>query len=273
MTDVRPAHSPIGASSMYRWAKCPGSVALSEGMPNTSGFAAQEGTAAHEAVGLCLERALSENRSTREVLKEMFDAVTVYSDYVESLAKGNPHHIEHRFDMNDIYENLYGTADAVVYEKEKRLLHVIDYKHGKGLPVEAKENSQLSYYALGVLHTLAYPCSEVQMTIVQPRCYHPEGHIRHWRVSALYFIDFELELIKAAKKTKEKKAPLSAGEHCLFCPAKPICPERDKYQLENAKKDFSPYSFHSDPAKEFEVTKESKEEAKKLSGGISLFDL
>lgn len=244
----RPKHSKIGASSMYRWKSCPGSVALSQGIANVSSVYAKEGTAAHEVVGLALERAFSDNKPCKLILNDIFKALTVYTDYIESLKGDNVVHIEHAFDMGDIFENLYGTADCVIYDESKKLLHVIDYKHGAGLPVDVKDNSQLAYYALGALHTLKYPCSHVKMTIVQPRCYHPDGLIRSWMVDSLYFIDFELELIKAAKETKKKKAKLSAGDHCRFCLAKTICPEKKNAGDKKAKSEFK---FYKDPKKEF----------------------
>ncbi len=268
MTDQRPTHSPIGASSMHRWKNCPGSIALSAGIPNKAGVAAQEGTAAHELIGLALERAFSSNVPTRVVLDDIIKAVTVYSDYIESIKKDNPVHIEHSFNMNDIFANLYGTADCVIYDKATKTLHVIDYKHGAGIPVDVIDNLQLSYYALGALHTLGYPCLHVQMTIVQPRCYHPGGFIRHWTVSALYFIEFELELIKAAKETKKKKAKLNAGDHCMFCPAKLTCPQIHKQNLSDAKKQFT---FYKDPKDEFEPIGNADFEMPD-TGLINLFD-
>ena len=245
----RPVHSSIGASSMYRWKNCPGSVRLSEGLKSKSSVYAEEGTAAHELIGLALKRAFSENVPTINILQKTIEALDVYAKYIEGLKKDNPIHIEHSFDMDDIFPNLYGTADCVIYDKKEKLLHVIDYKHGQGLPIEVENNLQLSYYALGAMHTLDYPCHEVQMTIVQPRCYHPDGHIRSWKVSALYFIDFELDLIAAAKETKKKKGLLSAGAHCIFCPAKSICPQKEKDAQTDAKKQFA---FYNDPKKDFD---------------------
>ena len=258
MSDKRPTHSKIGASSMYRWQKCPGSVELSEGLPNKSSVVAQEGTAAHNIVGLALERAFSENVPTTEILNAIVKALSVYTEYIESIKGENPCHIEHSFDMGGIFPNLYGTADCVIYDKDTKILHVIDYKNGRGIPVDVENNLQLAYYALGALHTLAYPCVEVQMTIVQPRCYHPAGLIRHWKVSALYFIDFELDLIRDAKKTQKKKAKLFAGDHCIFCLAKTTCPEILKQNQSQAKKEFKSFNFYDDPKNDFEpVTMEN----------------
>ena len=244
MSETKPTHSSIGASSMYRWKNCPGSVKLSQGLPNKSSIYAKEGSAAHEIVGLALERAFSENRSTLEVLNDTVKALSVYTNYIEEIKKDNPMYI------GDILPNLCGTADCVIYDKTLKTLHVIDYKHGQGIPVEVINNLQLSYYALGALHTLNYPCRDVKMTIIQPRCYHPDGFIRSWVVPSLYFIDFELDLIAAAKETKKKKALLAAGAHCMFCLAKTICPQKEKVAQADAKKQFS---FYTDPKKEFDI--------------------
>lgn len=248
MSDDKPKHSPIGASSMNRWEACPGSVALSKGMPNTAGIAAMEGTAAHELIGLALERAFSENVPTRVVLEDTLKAVLVYADYCTSLKGENAYGIEHSFDMSFIFKMLYGTADYWAYQKPQRHLHVVDYKHGKGLPVEVEDNKQLQYYALGTLLTLGFPCLRVTMTIVQPRCYHPAGPIRSWTVPAMHFVDFEADLVEAAKRTEEKDAKLSAGSHCIFCPAKSICEEQKNKNVANAKKEFR---FYNDPKNDF----------------------
>ncbi len=248
MEEVRPVHSKIGASSMYRWKNCPGSVKLSEGIPNKSSVYAEEGTAAHELIALAIERAFAKNITTLEVLNEIVKATNVYATYIESIRGNNPVHIEHAFDMSAIFPNLYGTADCVIYDTNTRVLHVIDYKHGQGLPVEVINNLQLSYYALGAMLTLKYPCTHVQMTIVQPRCYHPDGFIRSWKVPALYFIDFEADLIEAAKDTLKPDAILSSGSHCMFCLAKAKCPQKHKNKNEEAKKQFT---FYTDPKSQF----------------------
>ena len=50
-------HATLGASTASRWMACPGSVALSEGIPPRPGtIHAQEGTAAHALAELSLNR-------------------------------------------------------------------------------------------------------------------------------------------------------------------------------------------------------------------------
>lgn len=255
MPENKPKHSHIGASSMSRWANCPGSVLASAGLPNKSSVVAQEGTAAHELIGLALERAISQNIPIKEVLENIMKAITLYGEYIQDLKESIPNcvvHIEHGFDMSDIYPDLYGTADGVVYDPNKKILYVIDYKHGAGLPVEVEFNMQLLYYALGALWTLKYPAREVEIAIVQPRCYHSAGLIRKWRIPVTDLIDFKADLVEYAKETEKKGATLKAGSHCMFCLAKPKCDAHKNMNVQEAKREFK---FYSDPAKDFEVVK------------------
>lgn len=254
----RPKHSKIGASSMYRWKACPGSVKLSEGAPNHSSLYAQHGSVAHDIIGYAMEQAFSENKPTKEILQDYWDAITVYSDFVEAIKAQNPDcavHIEHSFDMSFIFPNLYGTADCVIWHPKRKFLQVIDYKHGQGISVEVENNLQLSYYAYGAITTLGYTPKWVELIIIQPRCYHPKGKIRNWRVPITYFIDFKADLIESANATLKKNAPLSAGDHCMFCPAKTLCPEKHNVALKDAKREFN---FYTDPKKDFKPIKETQ---------------
>jgi len=253
MSDIKPKHSNIGASSMYRWVKCPGSIKLSQGIPNKSSLYAIQGSAAHEIIGLAMDQAFAENIPTKEILKKYWSAITVYSDYIEKIKGMHPDcavHVEHKFDMSHIFPNLYGTADCVIWHSKQKLLQVIDYKHGQGVTVDVENNLQLSYYALGVIETLGYNPKWVQLTIVQPRCYHPAGPIRTCIVPNTYFIDFKADLIEAAEKTLKDDAKFAAGDHCMFCPAKTVCTEKHNVALKSAKKEFT---FYTDPKKDFEA--------------------
>jgi len=279
MKTPKPKHSVIGASSRYRWSRCSISVLLSEGLSNTSGLPAKEGSAAHELVGLAMERAFSKNVPTKEVIEKIVEALYVYTDYCESIKTPDTiNHIEHSFDMSEkVYEGLYGTADFVCYNPKTQILHVVDYKHGENLVVEVENNLQLEYYALGALVTLGYPCRWVEMTIVQPRAYHPAGAVRHWRVPSLHFIDVQNSIVAEAKETKNKKAVAVVGDHCMFCKAKhQTCKVYEKKGMQTAKNDFvkmnkdgttkksvkaytKQTSFYKDPKDEFQKVTNEKE--------------
>ena len=249
-----PAHSELGASQMSRWSTCPGSVALSRGMPNTSSIYAAEGTAAHEVAAFCLANDSSPHEQVGNTLKvegfdievttEMADAINVYlmavrGDFAE-FPERPARLVEHRFHLESLHPKLHGTADCVQMYAEKKLLRVYDYKHGAGVPVEVADNKQLKYYGLGALLSSGMPAETVELIIVQPRCKHPDGPVRTFRMDALDLVDFGADLMDAVRRTEDSKAPLAAGEHCRWCKASAICPELAKQAASRAKVDFRP---------------------------------
>lgn len=66
----------------------------------------------------------------------------------------------------------FGTGDYIIIADG--VLHIIDFKYGKGVQVAAKDNSQLMLYSLGSLnlYDALYDIKEVTMTIFQPHKFH-----------------------------------------------------------------------------------------------------
>lgn len=252
------AHSDTGASSAHRWFACPGSVALSAPLPNRSSPDASLGTAAHTLGAQCLTggsdawehigEKITADGTEFTVDTEMVESVQLYLDtirndiaaykanfldYDEAL-KFDPSiapvvWAEERFHLSDIDSGLYGTADCAVYFPSWRKLSVYDYKHGVGVGVEAKENPQLQYYAVGAVSKLPETAElrDIECIIVQPRHDHESGSVRRWTTN----FDALGEWIGATLKpallaTRKPDAPLVAGDHCRFCPAKAagVCP-------------------------------------------------
>ena len=62
---------------------------------------------------------------------------------------------------------LLSASDA----EDRGELHIIDFKYGQGVLVEAEENPQMMLYALGALRLFdsLYDITEVSMSIYQPR--------------------------------------------------------------------------------------------------------
>lgn len=251
---VQPEHSPLGASSYYRWKACPGSIKLSHGIEKKESSYAAEGTRSHEIAAALLNG----NPVTEEIAPDDLEAIGVYVDYVNGLRKGRTEKdiwvkIEHRFDLTEFYPQLYGTADAVVYNYELQKLVVIDYKHGQGIPVEVEDNPQLKYYGLGAMHELNLPCKSVDLVIVQPRCFHKDGPVRRYTTSAQHLLDFLGELVTDAKATTLEDAPLHVGDWCRFCPAAAMhCPAVREKSLALAQTQFSPVTKY-DPNKLSEI--------------------
>lgn len=243
-------HSRIGASGAYRWMVCTGSPAMiDKAPPQTQSVWAAEGTAAHKVGELCLKTGNNASRYVGndfdgvECTEEMAEAVQVYIDAVRGDMQkyaGSELLVEQAFDLAQILLGLFGTNDAVVYQAFGRLI-IYDYKHGAGNAVEVVDNKQLLYYALGAILNLLNGGGDfesVELVIVQPRAMHRDGHVRRWVVDVPYVMEFAKELEKKARETMQPDAPLVAGDHCKWCPAKAFCPALAKLVVETAAMDF-----------------------------------
>ncbi len=248
------AHAILGASSSKRWMTCPGSIRLGKGAPEkpTSKYAS-EGTAAHELLEKCLLHNKDAKDAKGKVIQadnlkfivddEMIEAVQIAIDYVRSTHKevGGELQCETRFNLGWLHPGMFGTNDVCV-SQEFGELHVIDYKHGAGVAVNAEDNPQLLYYAIGAaydteLHTWR-DFESVTLTIVQPRCFHEEGPIRSWTITMDYLKQFAGKLKKAAIATEAPDAPLHAGDHCRWCPAAGFCTQIHKMAVDTARTEF-----------------------------------
>lgn len=264
MTETQPAHSTLGASSMYRWAACPGSVKLSKDIPNTSSEYADEGTNAHALAAECLNGEYAGTDPVEwvnggphtfdgrviTVTQDMATAVQAYTNFLrDSWQPGDHDNCEVRFDLSRVYRGCFGTADHVRWRPSTKTLYVTDYKHGAGIPVDVRNNPQLRYYALGALVQCGYPAQKVVMRIVQPRCDHADGPIREEEIDAIELLDFRTDLRAYAAATENADAPLVTGDHCRFCPAGRArkCPAIEDGKRNAVKAAFAP-GLPYDPA-------------------------
>jgi hypothetical protein len=258
-THQEQAHAILGASAAYRWMACPGSVRLSKevGFEDTSSPYAREGTAAHAVAEKCLSSGLDpefyvgQRIEGIEVTREMASAVRVYVDRVRMVAEAAQTDplVEVRFDLStggpdgkglDPPEPMFGTADAVVWDElHGKHLWIMDYKHGQGIAVEAENNPQLQYYALGAVLALGVKPRKVTVVIVQPRATHRDGIIRDWTFEWEDLVAFKERLMVAAYETEKEDAPLAVGPWCKFCPAKAQCPAQYDHAVETAQQEFA----------------------------------
>jgi hypothetical protein len=251
MPKKEPKHYPLSSSGSSRWIACPGSIALeAKAPPDKDSPYAAEGTKAHAIGEDCLLKWVEPIDQLDAGPMEMLEAVQVYVDYINELAPqleialGDKYRgIEKKFRLGWIHKNLGGTNDAYVFDVEKKTLHVVDYKHGKGVVVEPEFNYQLMIYAIGALQevsTLGYHVDNIEITIVQPRAYHIDGPIRSWGISSKDLMFWALNVLKiAAMNTDKKSAPLNAGDHCRFCKAKAFCPKLVEEAQALAKTEFA----------------------------------
>lgn len=240
------AHSKFGASSAYRWVTCPGSVALCEAAPCTDGGSssyANEGTAAHELAERSLLGRKMPSEFVGEVIRveedefivdeEMASHVRVYVNEILKTASPafNPGvdgiiKVESRFTLDWIGRpGMWGTCDASLADRGNRVLHVFDLKYGAGVPVYAKDNWQLMYYALGILGLEGQKDFDtVRLVIVQPRC--EESGVTEHSLSVSSLLNWkDSVLIPAYDEAHRSDARLTPSEKaCRWCAAKPVCP-------------------------------------------------
>lgn len=225
------AHSPLGPSSAERWINCPGSVRLTEGLPDTGSEYAAEGTAAHTLTEICrmdgksarpwLGKTIPQGAFNIEVTEEMVDAVDMFVEYVEETPGDRL--MEHRVAYDRWVPKGFGTLDDA--RLQPRRAHVTDFKYGKGIQVYVKENVQMMCYALGVLEEFdwAYDFEDFVLTIHQPRL----DHIDTWTIGREDLLAWAESVLRpAAQQACKDNAPLRAGSWCMFCKVKATCAVR-----------------------------------------------
>ena len=238
-------HAILSASASARWIACPPSAKLNAELPDTTSEYAREGTCAHELAEYKVNKMLGiEAKNPTESLdfydSEMEDCTESYAQYIaEQIAKYDSPvvMVEQRLDFSKYVPGGFGTGDCVIVADD--VLTVIDYKHGKGVPVSAENNSQMMLYALGALELFdsLYDIREICMIIFQPRL----ENISEFTMTVNTLLDWaENKLRPKAELAEKGEGEFCAGEHCRFCKLKATCRKRAEYNLMLAQYDFAP---------------------------------
>lgn len=158
-------------------------------------------------------------------------------------------------------EDGWGTSDIIIEAWPH--LEVIDYKHGRGVVVEAKGNTQVKAYALGAHLETNRSFETVCGAIAQPRAWHDEGVIRDTGyMPASHLDEFHRFLVASAGEVQRAIERLKGVEddasfydwcgeflraedadqgekHCTFCDAKATCPAYKAVGERLAAQDFA----------------------------------
>lgn len=225
-------HALLSASAAHRWLECPPSVRLCEHMPDETSIYAEEGTLAHQ---ICEEKLLVLKGDLAEVKTEPKDAemqraTDLYRDFVEEVwnaakakTKDAALFVEQELQFGEYVPEGFGTSDAVIVSDDT--LEVIDFKYGKGVPVDAANNPQLRLYALGAYSALSaiYDFEYVITSVVQPRI----DRIGSEKLRVDELLSWAEEYVKPrAKLAYEGKGEFKVGDHCRFCKAGATCRAR-----------------------------------------------
>ncbi len=237
------AHAFLGASNAHRWLNCTAAPMFEKNFPDsgTSPYA-EEGTVAH---GICeiyairkfgvgidrskLSRELAKLKKSEYYSEEMLTTAKAYVEYLseKSMTFDSAPYVvqEVKVDFSDYVPGGFGTCDCAMIGGGK--LHITDYKHGKGVRVEAVGNPQMRLYALGALKRFrpifGDTIKTVSMGICQPRL----SEIPSEESMTVDELTAWGESIKPlAEAAYNGTGEFHSGEWCRFCKGKAQCKAR-----------------------------------------------
>lgn len=243
-------HALLSASSASRWLVCTAAPRFEEGLPESTSEYAEEGRLAH-AIGelkvtkKCTPMSTRTYNTRLNKLKkdplytpEMDKTTDLYLEHITEQVMAydtaTTVAVEVQVDFSDYVPEGFGTCDCCIIGGD--LLSIVDYKHGKGVPVSAVGNPQMRLYALGALHRYAPVFGDtikrVRMTIDQPRLdsYTTDEitveELRAWGES----------IKPIAQKAFSGLGEFVPGDHCRFCRGKAQC--RARANTNTALEDF-----------------------------------
>ncbi len=249
------AHAKLSASGSKKWLTCTPSAHLEDQFPDEGSEYASEGTFAHEVfeaelvgrinpsdeAGDHLMALLGRPECGPDLHDYVLSAVEVAWERIKEASKRCKDPvvlIEQRLDFSPWVPEGFGTGDLVIITDD--LVEVLDYKHGKGVFVEAQDNSQMRLYGLGAYNELAhlYDIKRVRMTVLQPRL----DNFGSEELSIEELLKWADEVVvPAAKLAWTGEGVFVPGDHCAsgFCRARFQCAARAEANLALAKQDFA----------------------------------
>lgn len=241
MTDHKTrSHALLSASGAHRWMHCTPSALLESQFPDTTSEAASEGTLAHEIAEVKLRHyvdtinfgkrklnaALSKLKKKPLYQPEMETYTDDYIDFIRHAGCAYEFmpfvQIEQKLDLTEYVPKGFGTADCIMIGGN--VLHIIDFKYGKGVPVSAENNEQLQLYALGAVkaYEMLYKIDAVTMSIVQPRI----DNTNSWTASTGNLKKFGETVKERAALAIKGEGVYLPGDWCRFCRARHQCRAR-----------------------------------------------
>jgi hypothetical protein len=201
--------------------------------PKPSSKYADEGTLLHNI----MDAMLMDGRKPEEFIGTELNGVTVTAELIEAKVapalaaldeidpdKQMDYECETIVGFGDALPDVFGSADLIGRIGNRAI--VLDFKFGDGVDVPVEENPQAMFYAAAAMRTPDVQWAfdgvgEIECVIVQPTARVP---VKRWLTTPDRIRAFERDLFAAVKAALGPKPAMAAGDHCRWCPAKPICP-------------------------------------------------
>lgn len=246
------SHAKLSASGSAKWLVCTPSAELEATLPDEQSSFAAEGAFAHEVFEHIMRGYLGEHIVDLRPFKnsphwsvDLFDHVTSAAERAKALideARASCPDalilLEQRLDYSPWVSEGFGTGDLVIVADDT--LIVADLKMGRGVYVDAQDNSQFRLYALGAYNqfSMLYDISQVRMVTLQPR-------LNNWSESTIpsdELLQWAADVVTPAAELAFKgEGSFNPGEHCSsgFCKARFTCRARAEANLELARAEFA----------------------------------
>ena len=202
------------ASSMERYALCPGSFQAERGLPDVKTEDSASGDRIHAALaGQRVDPPLTDDEertffACQSQANTLLDAIVPHRDEM---------HLERRYWWGAQWS---GKPDVVAIDTLQAHALVLDYKTGRGEVASAEGNMQLR--ALAVLVAVEHQLHKVTVAIVQPLA--GESSACVYTLEDLSRADQEvLAILTAINKPDAPRRP--SAKACQYCKAKATCPE------------------------------------------------
>lgn len=228
-------HSLFAPSYSATWMNCPGALLVGLDAPDTAGEDAAWGTVAHgvaehwqrhgkprHLLGTTQTVRAGGTDYTIAIDDEMMAAVGDCMAWIEGIP--GQRYVETRVDFSDLtpVPRQGGMCDLAICQDDGTLI-VRDWKFGKGVRVDCRDNSQIRLYAYGFFraHDWLYDFQRIDIGIGQPRLDHFDSIV----ITRDDLLAFAETVRKAAAACLEPGAPRIPGEkQCRFCRVRTTCP-------------------------------------------------
>jgi hypothetical protein len=178
--------------------------------------ASEEGTLLHDAMEF-------DDPSKLETEEQLWAYDTCQAK-IQQIIESCPGRFRDLREVKTIIRGLtYGYADRVIIDLVQKIVHVIDYKFGRGAVDHAEFNLQLHAYGVGMLERFK-SYNELRLHLVAPRI--PDFTEAVFRRDLVDVTRSRIENI-ISEAASPFKQPVG-GEHCAFCTNKPRCPVMNK---------------------------------------------